>query len=238
VISTLMLNFVATGLGAYLLATYLRAGGAARDTATTGLIPPSGRMPSLNGALRRLGIDLPPGSHLYGFLAFAVAAGFGYHVLIRRTRFGFDLRALGVNLEAARVSGADPAGMAVRALLLSGALAGLVGMAPLLGSAYLYSNDFPTGLGFTGIAVALVGRKHPVGMALAAVLYGFLERSAQILDLLGIPREIVLILEGAILLSAVIAYELTRRIAEAGERRLAAGATAGALDGGSRWPPG
>jgi simple sugar transport system permease protein len=81
----------------------------------------------------------------------------------------------------------------------------------LLGSSYTYSLDFPAGLGFTGIAIALLGRNTAVGVAIGALLFGFLDNSSQILDLEGVAKEIVLITQGVIVLSVVIAYELVRR---------------------------
>src|SRR3546814_7601830 len=88
--------------------------------------------------------------------------------------------------------------MVVKAMLLSGGIAGLVGMSYVLGDFGRFNGDFPTNLGFTGIAVALLGRNHPVGIGLAALLWGFLERSAQRLDLMDVPKEIVVIMQGTI----------------------------------------
>jgi simple sugar transport system permease protein len=109
-------------------------------------------------------------------------------------------------------------------MLLSGAIAGLVGMSDILGFSHYYSTDFVTGLGFTGIAVALMGRNHPVGIGIGALLFAYLDRSAQILDLHAIPREIVTIMQGVILLAVIVAYEVVRRIGEAQETRIAAAA--------------
>jgi simple sugar transport system permease protein len=212
VISTIMLNFVATGMVAYLLAT--SAGGTGLSVGTR-LIPPSGRVPSLDPILQGLGINLPEGVRLHGFVVVAVVAGVGFHLLVRRSRFGFDIRAMRENALAARAGGVDPGRTTVQVMLLSGGLAGLVGMAPLLGTSYRFSVDFPTGLGFTGIAVALLGRGHPLGIAGASLLFGFLERSAQILDLRGVPRETVVILQGAILLFSLVGYEIGHRMARA-----------------------
>jgi simple sugar transport system permease protein len=92
----------------------------------------------------------------------------------------------------------------------------------MLGFFHRYTLDFTTGLGFAGIAVALLGRNHPVGMAVAALLFGFLSSSAQILDLKDVPKEIVGIMQGVILLSVVVAYEVVRRIRAAAEVRAAA----------------
>jgi simple sugar transport system permease protein len=218
VISTIMLNFIAFGIGSYLL-TYLKQTTNAADLTTrTPPIPPSGWFPSLD----KLFHIVNPVEPLSGFVIVAVIVGIIYYVLVWRTRFGFDLRASGANMSAARASGVDPAAMVVKTMLLSGAIAGLVGMVYLLTFFHAYTLDFPVGLGFTGIAVALVGRNHPVGIAFAALLFGFLEISAQILDLNEIPKEVIQIMEGVIILSVVIAYELVRRLIQAQDVRAAA----------------
>jgi ABC-type uncharacterized transport system permease subunit len=205
VISTIMLNFIATGIVAYLLSPdRLAEPIAGSNNIGTAPIPPSGQIP---------GISLIPGApnQVYGFIVLAAVAGSAYWFLLSRTRFGFDLRATGANQAAAVASGVNVKRMIVTTMLLSGAVAGLVGMPQLLGASYTYSLDFPAGLGFTGIAIALLGRNSPIGIAFAALLWGFLENSAQILDLEGIPKEIVQIMQGVIVLSVVIAYELVRR---------------------------
>jgi general nucleoside transport system permease protein len=231
VISTIMLNFIATGVGAYLLANYLREIGPAGDVnIRTPSIPESGRFPSLNPVLEAVGIDVPGGSNLQGFILVAMLVGLAYYVLIMRTRFGYDLRAVGTNPRAAEASGVDAGGMVVKAMLLSGAVAGLVGMSQVLGFFGRFTLDFPVGFGFTGIAVALVGRNHPVGMGLAAVLFAFLNRSAQILDFEQIPKEIEVIIQGIIILAVVIAYEVARRIIQAQQVSEAAARSSEAAD--------
>ena len=205
VISTIMLNFIATGLVAYLLAPgRLAVTTAGSNNIGTKEIPPSGRVG---------GIGLVPDSPLkvYGLIVLAVAAGFAYWFLLERTRFGFELRATGLNEAAAVASGVNVKRMVVVSMLISGGVAGLVGMPQLLGSSYTYSLDFPAGLGFTGIAIALLGRNTAVGVAIGALLFGFLDNDSQILDLEGVAKEIVLITQGVIVLSVVIAYELVRR---------------------------
>ena len=92
-----------------------------------------------------------------------------------------------------------------------GAAAGLVGMPQLLGSSHSYGLDFPTGLGFPGIAIALLGRNSPIGIAFAALLWAFLDNSSNSLEFEGVPKQAVLIMQGVIVLSVVIAYELVRR---------------------------
>jgi ABC-type uncharacterized transport system permease subunit len=143
----------------------------------------------------------------------------GYAVLLNRSRFGFDLRATGKSESAAVASGVDVKRMILVSMLLSGAIAGLVGMPVLLGASHTFSLDFQSGAGFTGIAIALLGRNHPVGMAIGALLWSFLDISAQILDLESVPKEITIIMQGVIVLSVVIAYELVRRFGIAQEQR-------------------
>jgi simple sugar transport system permease protein len=110
--------------------------------------------------------------------------------------------------------------MVIYSLLISGAVAGLVGMPQLLGgSTRSYSLDFPVGLGFTGIAIALLGRNNAIGMALSALLFAFLDSSSIILDFNGVSKEIVLIMQGTIVLSVVVVYELVRRYGVAAEQR-------------------
>jgi simple sugar transport system permease protein len=213
VISTIMLNAISTAVIAYLL----RPGRLAVQTQGsnnigTKPIPESGRVP---------GLALIPdaGMKVFGLIIVAVLVGVGYSVLLNRTVFGFDLRATGGSQTAAVASGVDVKRMLVIAMLLSGAVAGLVGMPQLMGQSYSYSLDFPTGLGFTGIAIALLGRNHPVGIAFGALLWAFLDQSSQILDLEGVPKEIVTIIQGATVLSVVIAYELVRRYRLVAEQR-------------------
>lgn len=215
VISTIMLNAISTALGAYLLSRYFREPPQPDDLVIkTPEIAPSGRFPSLNPMLESLQVEVPSGSSLQGFLLVAVLVGIGYYVLVWRTRFGYDLRASGANAPAAQASGVDPKRMVLVTMALSGGIAGLVGLSQILGFFHRYSIDFPIGLGFTGIAVALLGRNHPAGIALAALLFGFFDRGAQILDLQAIPKEIVTIVQGVIILSVVISYEVARRVAE------------------------
>jgi simple sugar transport system permease protein len=211
VISTIMLNAIATSLIAFLLSK-VATDVAGSNNRGTDPIPESGHFP---------GIPLIPGSPLdsFGFIIVAVLAGIAYSVVLGRTRFGFDLRATGRSESAAVASGVSVKRMVLLSMLLSGAVAGLVGMPQLLGASYTYSIDFPAGLGFTGIAIALLGRNNAVGMALSAVLFAFLDASSVILDINDISKEIVLIMQGTIVLSVVVAYELVRRYSIAAEQR-------------------
>lgn len=213
VISTIMLNAISTAVIAYLLTPgRLAVTTQGSNNIGTREIPVSGQVP---------GLDLIPGANrqVFGFIVVAVLVGIGYSVLLNRTRFGFDLRATGRSQTAAVASGVNVKRMVAISMALSGGCAGLVGLPQLLGSSYSYALDFPTGLGFTGIAIALLGRNHPVGIAFGALLWAFLDQSSQILDLDGVPKEIVTIMQGSTVLCVVVAYELVRRYSRVLEQK-------------------
>ncbi|CAM3570249.1 MULTISPECIES: ABC transporter permease [Streptomyces] len=201
VITTIMLNSIAGSLIGYFLSEDKLAvkDGNLFHTPT---IPESGRF-------FLIPTDPDP---IYGTVVVAVVIGLAYWFVIGRTRFGFDLRAVGRSESAASASGVSVRRMVVTSMLLSGAVAGLVGIPTLLNKSFSYGTDFPTGVGFTGIAIALLGRNHPFGMALAALLWGFLERTGIQLEFEGYAQEIVGVMQGIIVLCVVIAYEIVRRV--------------------------
>jgi general nucleoside transport system permease protein len=209
VISTIMLNFVATGLIAFLIKP-ASFGVLQGNNISTEPIEPSGWFP---------GISFGSSGVLFGMVFLAAALGLGYWFMLNRTRFGFELKASGESPTAATAGGVNARRMVIIALVLSGAVAGLVGLPELLGRDVAYTLTSPQGYGFTGIAVALLGRNHPFGIALGALLWAFLDKSALALDNVGVPREIVLIMQGSVVLSVVIAYEIVRRYELAAEQR-------------------
>ena len=213
VVTTIMLNYVATGLSAYLLATYFfnRAVKTAKNVVETHSIPKSGRLPDLDGLLAHVGVHLPRLTHLHGFLPIAALVGVAFYLLVWRTRFGYDLRMTGASAAAARSSGVNPKRMVVTTIIISGALSGLAAMGFLLTDFPKYDQGFPLGLAFTGIAVALLGRNHPGGIAAAAFFWAGIERASQGLSTVNIPGEITKILQGTLLIGSVIAFELVRR---------------------------
>ncbi|WP_301175140.1 ABC transporter permease [Actinomadura geliboluensis] len=210
VLSTIMLNAIATGVIAYLLndkrLAEVRPGS---NNVATAQIPESGRVGPLNGFLSSLGIDLP--GDVYGLLPLAVLVGIVFWVVINYTRFGFDLKVSGLSASAAQASGVNARRMIVYTMIASGVVAGLIGMPELLGASYEYSLNFPAGLGFTGITVALLGRNHPAGIALAALLFAFLDQTSDVLQEVDVPKEIVGVMQGVVVLTVVIVYELVRR---------------------------
>ncbi|HUF99756.1 MAG TPA: ABC transporter permease, partial [Ilumatobacter sp.] len=212
VISTIMLNFIATGLTAWLLGNYFKFDSDNLASATK-TIPISGRLPNLNRPLEALGLNFRDGLALQGYIVIAVIVGVGYYVLLFRSRFGFELRVSGENPSAAASSGINPKKMVLTTIIISGAVAGLIGIGPLLSDPQhlKYSDQFPQTLGFTGLALALLGRNHPVGIAFAAIVWHAIERGTQPLNQKGYPQEIGQILQGAFLLTAVIVFEVMQR---------------------------
>lgn len=225
VISTIMLNAIAVaGIVSFLLAKWSASSDTANLDTALDPIPDSGWLPSLNPVVEFFTRDIKR-VDLFSFVLIAVAVGFFYHFLVNKTRIGFDLRATGANAMAAEASGVHPKRTLLLAMVLSGAVAGLVGLGDLLGDAHTYNLRFFQGLGFSGIAVALLGRNHAVGVAFAAFAIGWLERSSGVLEVRGdASREIVTIMVGVIILAAVIAYALVERRRAADEAREAAAA--------------
>lgn len=221
VISTIMLNAIATGVVAYLLRPSNFGVQRGNDIGTKP-IPGSGQI---------VGLPLVPGTDrkVYGLIIVALLVGVLYQVIISRTRFGFDLRAAGRSESAAAASGVNVRKMVIVTMIGSGAIAGLVGLPNLLGESHQYSLNFPAGIGLTGIGIALIGRNNPLAIVFASLLWAFLDQSNIVLDLYDIPKEITQILQGVVVLSVVVTYELVRRFALTRQqkrvgRQLAAGA--------------
>ena len=211
VITTIMLNSIGSALSAYLLANHFQEVVEGSNNLTTKPLPESAWVPDLMPLLNKIGITDVPGGGPYGLIFLAIALAVAYWFIVNKTRFGFDLRASGTSPTAAAVSGVNPKRMVFTAMLLSGAFAGLAMMPVMLGDSHAYTLGFRGGVGFTGIAVALLGRNNAGGIVISSLLFGFLEVSARILELNGIATEIYVIMQGAIVLSAVASYEVVRR---------------------------
>ncbi|MFD7547031.1 ABC transporter permease [Streptomyces sp. NPDC059578] len=203
VISTIMLNAIATAVIGYLI-----------QPEQLGQLDKAGTLVSttpLPESSWFFAFDAGPAGEVWGFVIIAILVGVLYWFVLGRTRFGFDLRTVGQSDSAAAASGVSVKKMVATSMLLSGAVAGLIGMPTLLNDSHQFANDFPLGIGFTGIAIALLGRNHPVGIALGALLWGFLERTTSHLELQGYDKEILGVIQGVIVLCVVIAYEVVRR---------------------------
>ncbi|MFB0902659.1 MAG: hypothetical protein QMA93_07345, partial [Acidimicrobiales bacterium] len=231
--STIMLNFIAvSGFMAWWVQAWqadLREGETLSSTNLgTTPIEDSGVLPDITSWVEVFTGDIRENNPVSGMLVVALLVGIGYFVLLNRTTFGFDLRSSGMNPFAARAGGVPPKRMIIIAMVLSGAIAGLIGLVEVFEISKFRPNQIQ-GLGFGGIAVALLGRNSPLGMAFAALLFAFLDISSGILQQTETAsQEIVKIMQGIVLLSAVVAYEIARRFRERDEAR----ATAEALTEG------
>ena len=163
----------------------------------------SAKMPGVHELLQGLGLDWPR-TPLNLTVLLAIAAAVGVYFALWRSQSGYALRAVGFSPEAARYAGIMPRGQIMRSMMLSGALAGLVGINEIAGVHGRLIAEFVAGAGFAGIAVALIGRNHPVGIVLAALLFGALYQGGAELafEIQGFSREMVFTLQGLIVLFA------------------------------------
>ncbi|HML50278.1 MAG TPA: ABC transporter permease [Propionicimonas sp.] len=217
VISTIMLNYIAT----YLVAFFLKMAAVqveGSNAISTQVLAEDSRVPGIDVSWL-----LNTHNEIYGLIFLSIAVGIFYWFMLNKTRFGFDLRATGQSETAAVASGINVRKMVVISMVMSGAVAGLVGMPLLFGQDYAYGDTVQAGLGFAGISVALLGRNHPIGMAVSAVLWGYLNQLSNGLQIsAGVSDRLVLIIQGIIVLSVVIAYELIRRAKLRLEQRVVA----------------
>jgi simple sugar transport system permease protein len=201
VISTIMLNAIAGAMIGYFIN---KVGVRTGVDLHTENIPKE----SWVGTIPLLGAE----GGIYGLSLLAVVVGVVYWALLSRTRFGFELRATGLSESAAIASGVNVKRMIVYTMLMSGAVAGLISLPAMFGTVHNYGQSIQAGLGFAGIAVALLGRNNPVGIAAGALIFAFLREKGNLLNILaGISPEIVAVTQGVIVLSVVIAYEVVRR---------------------------
>ncbi len=215
VITTIMFNFLASSLLVYLLVNPLKApGGMSVESAPFG---PAAHLPSMKEALAWLGIEWPS-SPLNISLFLALLSAVGVYALLWRSRAGYRLRTVGSSEGAAAYAGIRPKRQIMIAMAVSGALAGMVGMNEIAGVNGKLLLDFVGGAGFTGIAVAVMGRNHPVGIVLASLLFGALfQGGAEVsFDVPGFTRDMVVMLQGFIVLfSGAMAYVIAPTVSRA-----------------------
>jgi simple sugar transport system permease protein len=202
VINTIMLNFVAFALVSYLGRPHFEP--ATVRTAELGATVHIARLdvllPWLRGSPANLSLAL----------AIAVAAAVG--VLLFRTRLGYELRAVGLNAPAAACGGVSVGRAQAVAMAISGAIAGVGGVNFVLGYKHYFELGFSAGAGFLGIAVALIGRNHPLGVIAAALFFGMLSYGGLVISQ-RVPKELVEVLQGIVILLAISAHEVLDGIA-------------------------
>ena len=192
VINTIMMNFIAAGLASY-IALYLLKNPDSQNPETRPI-----------GAAYRLGLwSVFGGAPVSAALPLAIVVAGVVWLVLWRTTLGFEIRAVGQSESAARAAGIDAAKIRITALSVAGGLAGLVGVGEVLGNAGKFKVGFSPEYGFMGIAVALLGRNHPVGVVFAALLFGALHKGTADLDLETehVTRELSLVLQALIIIS-------------------------------------
>jgi simple sugar transport system permease protein len=202
IISTIMWNRIADGIVPYALVALLGA-----TSLRTADLVPGASMPKLERAIAPLA-----GSAASLAFPLAVVVAFAVHEALRRTRAGREMRWTGQNPEACRAEGIDVPRRLVQAMLLSGALAGAAMTATVLGYKGYYELGLGSGAGFTGVAVALLGRGHPLGIVLAAVFFGTLQQAGLAINA-HVPKEAMDVLTAC----AIVLVAIANRAAARGE---------------------
>ncbi|MET0605392.1 MAG: ABC transporter permease [Beijerinckiaceae bacterium] len=201
VITTIMFNFLAATLMVYLLAGPLKPlGSMAPDTRG---FTAAAQLPTIKGVLVLFGATIPSSPLNLTFFLALLAAAFVW-LLIWRSRLGYEIRAFGHNPAAAAYAGISATRITIITLLISGALAGLMASNEILGVHHRLSLGFVSGYGFVGIAVALMGRSHPVGVVLASLLFGVLYQGGAELafEKPAITRDMIVVIQGLVILFA------------------------------------
>lgn len=213
VITTIMFNFIASSLLVYLLVNHLRPVGSMSVESVA--FADSAKLPGMHEALAWLGLEWPA-SPLNLSVVLAGLAAAGVYLFLWRTRAGYHVRAVGSSASAAEYAGIRTRRQVMLAMAVSGGLAGLVGMNEIAGVHGKLLLEFVSGAGFTGIAVALMGRNHPVGIVLASVLFGALfQGGAEVaFEVRGFSRDMVVMLQGFIVLfSGAMVYVIAPMLA-------------------------
>jgi ABC-type uncharacterized transport system permease subunit len=211
VVTTIMMNGIAISLVAWLILNPLRSSDRQLVDLRTDVFPKEALMPSIAGTLN-LEAQIPDSVHLTWLFPLALVACAAVWFFLFRMRLGYDIRAVGSSSGSAEAGGVSIGGTQIKVFLISGALAGFVGLNHVLGDTEYLGSNYEAGLGFAGIGVAFLGRNHPAGIPLAAVLLGMLLRGQDgIAITTDLPLEILIILQGLLILSVVVAYEVVNR---------------------------
>lgn len=201
VITTIMFNFIAAALMTWLLVDVLINPG--QPSPESREFDPAIWLPGMHQLLGWVGVTIPATPLNLSFL-WALVCCVLVHLFLWRSRWGYALRAVGRNERAAVYAGIDPGRVTILAMALSGALAGFVGLNEILGVQHRILLHFTAGVGFVGIAVAMMGRSHPVGIILTAFLFGVLAQGGGQLsfDYPSITSDLVMVMQGAVILFA------------------------------------
>jgi simple sugar transport system permease protein len=221
VITTIMFNFIAAAVMTWLLVDVLIKPG--QQSPESRAFAPGVWLPPMHVLLAKAGISFTATPFNLAFILALLASAFVW-IFLWHTRWGFAWRVAGVNAGAALYAGIAPSRVTIAAMLLSGALAGGLGLNELMGAQHRILLDFPAGAGFVGIAVALMGRNHPVGIIFAAILFGALYQGGSQLsfDMPHVTRDLVVVIQGLVILFCGALENLFQRPLAALFRRPAA----------------
>lgn len=201
VITTIMFNFIGAALMVYLLVNVLIVPGKMAPETRTFL--PGGQLPKLDWLMALFGLKLGPAPFNVSFLI-ALFMCVVVWVLIWRTKLGYEMRTLGLSRPGAAYAGIPYVKIVMVTMLISGGLAGMMALNPVLGASARLQVEFVGGAGFVGIAVSLMGRSHPLGILLAAILFGVLYQGGAELsfDMPNITRDMIVVIQGLVILFA------------------------------------
>lgn len=198
VITTIMFNFIAASLMVYLINNVFRPAGrmAVESREITNAV-----MPTFREIGRMFDVRLP-NTPLNVTVFLAIIAAIAVWYLLWRTKLGYEIRTVGANPDAAVYAGIKTDRIIIIAMVISGALAGLMAVNEILGVQHRLLLEFAGGAGFVGIAVALMGRSHPVGVVLAALLFGLLYQGGAELSFAkpAISRDMIVVIQGLVIL--------------------------------------
>jgi simple sugar transport system permease protein len=201
VITTIMFNFLAATLIVYLLVHVMSQPGSMAVESRT--LSDATRLPLMGYFLKPLGISLGEAPINPTFLL-AILAAIGVWLLIWHTKLGYEIRTVGTNPVAAAYAGINPARIILISMLISGGLSGLLAVNEVMSVQGRLLEDVAQGAGFVGIAVALMGRGHPFGIAIASLLFGILYQGGAELafDVPQITRDMIVVIQGLVILFA------------------------------------
>ena len=228
VITTIMMNYIASALILYLIADIFRdPAQAGTPRLRTPDVALAARVPSLGPFFGSFGFTGPDVQKLNGLLLLGFLLCIILAYVLARTRFGYEVRVVAANPAAAEAAGIPNRRVEFWMFMLSAGIAGLIGLSDTLGFFGYLDIDLPKGLGFLGISVALLAKNNPLGVILAALLFGFLDRGAQGVQFFArVPKETIVIMQAIIILAIVVAYELLTRYIHTQRKREAEGTLA------------
>lgn len=201
VITTIMFNFIGAALMVYLLVNVLIVPGKMAPETRTFL--EGGQLPKLDWLLAIFGLKLGAAPFNFSFII-ALVMSVAVWFLIWRTKLGYEMRTLGISPSAAAYAGINQKRIIIITMLISGGLAGMMALNPVMGASARLQVEFVGGAGFVGIAVSLMGRNHPLGILLAALLFGVLYQGGGELsfDMPNITRDMIVVIQGLVILFA------------------------------------